>query len=147
VSSSKETEVTPQLQGGGSHELVIRLKAVLCTGAVIAVALGAAILIMPRSAYAYECGVDEHDYALNSYLPGYDENYLVLADINKSYWYVGDAVWVGRRRDSGNNITFSHLGEPGDSYTYGTSGNVTRKTTLLAEANSFNWDVWEGAIC
>jgi len=127
--------------------LSFRLRGALYLSAVAGASLFAALFIAPQPALAYECTVDEHYYALNGYLPGYDENYLVLGDINSSYWYVGDAVWVGRRRDSGNNITFSHLGEPGDSYTYGTSGNVARKTTLVSEANSFNWDVWEGAIC
>lgn len=122
-------------------------KITLCGAvAVLAISVGAAI--NPAPAKAYECGVDEKDYAMNGLLPVQTETYLALASINSSYWYANYTNWVGRRRDASNTITEAHTGFVGDSFTYGTSGNVYRKTSIVGTTeDSWAWDVWEGAIC
>jgi hypothetical protein len=118
-------------------------------GLVAATAAVASVvaLSVPTIASARDCLVDTAGNVSYGTLQYNSERYLALASIHTSTWD-GDRSYFARRYDSALNMTFQNYISSG-GYTWGTSGNTTRRTAITP-GSSAGLDTWyesESTIC
>ena len=119
----------------------VRRRGIVATG-VLAVALA-----IPQLALAGSCLIDGHGGGTDGPLCCNNEVFDQLAYINESDW-TGNLAYNPNRYD-GNMVQTFHLYVASGPYTYGTSGNAYRRTSIQRGGYSdmSTWYALEYAIC
>lgn len=148
-------ETTPNIERkGGCRTVTLRGEAVLTrlshwsAIAMLAAALFlAGILMSAQRALAAQCLVDGAGGGTDGPLCCNEHHYLALAYINESEW-TGNLAYVAKRFDGDFNETY-HVYVSSGPHSYGTSGNVWRRTAIQrgGYTNMSTWYVLERQLC